>query len=31
MILFLNGLIYKGQIYGGKIWGDGVIYDINLD
>lgn len=31
MILFENGLIYKGEIYGGKIWGNGVIYDINED
>lgn len=31
MILFENGVMYKGEIYGGKIWGDGVIYDVNLD
>ena len=31
MILFKNGLLYKGEIYSGKIWGDGVIYDPSVD
>lgn len=31
LILFENGLVYKGKIVAGKIWGDGAIYDINLD
>lgn len=31
MIVFQNGIIYKGEIYSGKIWGNGLIYDIHLD
>lgn len=31
MILFENGLLYKGDISQGKIEGDGAIYDPYLD
>ena len=31
MILFENGLLYKGEINAGNVEGDGAIYDPNLD
>ena len=31
LILFENGLVYKGEIYGGKIFGRGVMYDPYVD
>lgn len=31
LILFEDGLVYRGEIFGGKIFGNGLIYDPHLD